>query len=107
MTTALLSALGLLFALPAFAASDMNKFQKRIGKSAADVRSLHDKSDIVRKARGACLCSTLGNRPGLLLYSPDSPTSTGGVVYCQVYQFDADGKVFTNDLCFDFQVLPK
>lgn len=93
--------------LPAHAATDLEKAEKAVGKSAQVM------AELPGKPKGMCVCRSSTNTPiiGKAGFMRRGRLSIGGgnvriTVDCWIYDYDANGNAAGATSCVDFQALP-
>jgi hypothetical protein len=93
-------AIGLSFAVPAWAATDLDSFTKLLFKYAVDLSAFGSPL----KVKAACVCDDGSNAPGFVGLSP---VGTPGILYCALPSVDGSGALQGVTLCEHFAVLGK
>src|SRR5690348_1140246 len=94
-------AVGLIFAVPAWATTDLDSFTKLLGKYAVNLATLGSPL----KAKTACVCDDGSQAAGFVGLDP---IGTPGILYCVIPSFDSAGALLgVSSLCPHFEVLAK
>jgi hypothetical protein len=87
--------------LPAYAATDEEKFRKLLNQTTVATGSI---GQIIQKAKAACVCRSkeANSNAGVLVRSQ---FAGGFLTTCFVPTFDADGSATTSFECLDWELL--
>ena len=107
MKTMLVASLMLSLGVHAYAVTDEDKFKKLLGQSTVAIGAVPSVSDVVQKAKAACVCmGEQGNmQTGVLARRMFGTDQVTFLTSCIVPTFGTDGTAVAFFECFDWELL--